>query len=159
MTTGGESAVAERVAEQILEVAGAARSAVVLGEDANTAIHFVAAAGDGAERLVGARGPAAGSGLCGNVLEGSCSILSIDTIGDPRIHQGHAREGGITTAIGVPVSHEGRPFAVLMALNRADGGRFSAQQEAALERYAEEIAAELWHASHPAGAHDRPSTP
>jgi GAF domain-containing protein len=157
--TGGAPGVADRVADEILEVAGAARSAVVLGEYENTAIHFVAAAGDGAERLVGARGPAAGSGLCGNVLEGSCSILSVDTIGDPRIHQGHAREGGITTAIGVPVYHEGRAFAVLMALNRADGGRFSAQQEAALERYAERIAAELWRASRPAGSHGGPATP
>jgi GAF domain-containing protein len=135
--------VVARVAEEIRSVTGAERSAVVFGEDSNAAIHFVAAAGAGSERLVGARGPAEGSGLCGNVLAGSCSILSVDTIGDPRIHQGHAKEGGITTAIGVPVLHGGRAFAVLMALNRADGGRFTEQQEADLGRYAESVADEL----------------
>ena len=147
MSTGGEAGggtVVDRVAEEIRSVTGAARSAVVFGEDGNEAIHFVAAAGAGSERLIGARGPAEGSGLCGNVLAGSCSILSVNTIGDPRIHQGHAVEGGITTAIGVPVLHDGRAFAVLMALNRADGGRFTEAQEADLARYAETVADELW---------------
>jgi len=152
MSTGdpaaeGGGSVIDRVAEEIRAVTGAQRSAVVFGEDGNEAIHFVAAAGSGAERLVGARGPTQGSGLCGNVLEGSCSILSVNTIGDPRIHQGHAREGGITTAIGVPVLHDGRAFAVLMALNRADGGSFSEVEEAALGRYAGQVADELWTAS------------
>jgi GAF domain-containing protein len=68
----------------------------------------------------------------------------VDTIGDPRIHQKHATEGGITTAIGVPVLHDGRAFAVLMALNRADGGQFTETQEAELARYAQTVADELW---------------
>jgi len=151
MSTGeaaaGDGSVVDTVADGIRSVTGAQRSAVVFGEDGNEAIHFVAAAGAGAERLVGARGPAEGSGLCGNVLEGSCSILSANTIGDPRIHQGHAREGGITTAIGVPVFHDGHVFAVLMALNRADGGSFSDDEEAALGRYATEVADALWTAA------------
>jgi GAF domain-containing protein len=153
MSTEGQGrggTVVDRVAEQIRTVTGAERSAVVFGEDANEAIHFVAAAGAGSERLIGARGPAEGSGLCGNVLAGSCSILSVNTIGDPRIHQGHAVEGGIATAIGVPVFHDGRAFAVLMALNRADGGRFTEMQESDLCRYAETIADELWRVA-PAG--------
>jgi GAF domain-containing protein len=144
---GGREPVVDRVAEEIRSVTGAERSAVVFGEDGNAAIHFVAASGAGSERLVGARGPTEGSGLCGNVLTGSCSILSVNTIGDPRIHQGHATEGGIVTAIGVPVLHDGQPFAVLMALNRADGGRFTDAQEAELSRYAETVADELWDVS------------
>ncbi len=143
-TESGAEGVIERVAEEIRSVTGAEQSAVVIGEDDNEAIHFVAAAGSGSERLIGARGPAEGSGLCGNVLEGSCSILSVNTVGDPRIHQGHAAAGGVTTAIGVPVFHDGRAFAVLMALNRADGGRFSEEQEADLNRYAATVADELW---------------
>jgi GAF domain-containing protein len=134
----------ERVAETIRSVTGAERSAVVFGEQENTAIHFVAAAGPFADRLLGARGPAEGSGLCGNVLEGSCSILSRHTIGDLRVRQDHATEMGITTALGVPVVHDGRPFAVLMALNRADGGSFGEDDEAALNAYAGEVAGTLW---------------
>lgn len=147
MSTEGQAqggTVVDRVAGEIRSVTGAERSAVVFGEDSNAAIHFVAAAGAGSERLIGARGPAEGSGLCGNVLAGSCAILSVNTIGDPRIHQGHASAGGITTAIGVPVIHDGRAFAVLMALNRADGGRFTEEQEADLSRYAQTVADELW---------------
>jgi GAF domain-containing protein len=146
-TAGGDGSVVDKVAEGIRSVTGAERSAVVLGEDGNQTIHFIAAAGAGAERLIGARGPAEGSGLCGNVLEGSCSILSVETVGDARIHQGHATEQGINTAIGVPVFHDGRAFAVLMALNRADGRRFSGEQESVLARYAEQIADELWGAT------------
>jgi GAF domain-containing protein len=140
----GSGGTVDRVAEEIRSVTGAERSAVVFGEDGNAAIHFVAAAGSGSERLIGARGPTEGSGLCGNVLMGSCSILSVNTIGDPRIHQEHATAGGITTAIGVPVFHDGRAFAVLMALNRADGGQFTETEEADLARYAETVADELW---------------
>ena len=137
----------ERIAEGIRAVAGASRSAVVLGEDDGAAIHFVGAAGADAARLIGARGPAEGSGLCGNVLAGRCSILSERTVGDPRIHQGHATEMGITTAVGVPVFHDGAAFAVLMAMNRADGEPFTPAHEADLERYAAEIAQELWDAT------------
>src|SRR5579871_6407443 len=57
-SASGESVI-DQVAEGIRSVAGAQRSAIVLGEDDNEAIHFVAAAGAGAEQLVGARGPAA----------------------------------------------------------------------------------------------------
>jgi GAF domain-containing protein len=136
--------VLEQVAETIRSVTGAERSAVVLGEQENTAIHFVAAAGPFSDRLVGARGPAEGSGLCGNVLEGRCSILSKRTVGDLRVRQDHATEMGISTALGAPVVHEGRPFAVLMALNRVDGQSFGEDDEAALNAYAEEVASTLW---------------
>jgi GAF domain-containing protein len=140
------SEIFDEVAEGIRAVTGAERSAVVLGEDENEAIHFVAATGPFAERLAGARGPAEGSGLCGNVLAGSCSILSRRTLGDERVHQGHAVEMAISTALGVPVLHDGEPFAVLMALNRRDGGSFDEADEAALEAYAAEVADALWEA-------------
>jgi GAF domain-containing protein len=140
-------ALLEHVAEKVREVTGAERSAVVFGEDANSAIHFVAATGPFAERIRGARGPAEGSGLCGNVLDGGCSILSKQTLGDERVHQGHAVEMAISTALGVPVFHDDEPFAVLMALNRAGGGSFSEEDEAALNGYACEIADALWDAA------------
>src|SRR6478735_6500919 len=137
----------EQVAQQVREVTGAERSAVVFGEDANATIHFVAATGPFAERIRGARGPAEGSGLCGNVLDGGCSILSKQTLGDERIHQGIAVEMAILTALGVPVFHDEEPFAVLMALNRAGGGSFSEEDEATLNAYAREVADTLWRAA------------
>jgi GAF domain-containing protein len=137
----------EQVAQQVREVTGAERSAVVFGEDANATIHFVAATGPFAERIRGARGPAEGSGLCGNVLDGGCSILSARTIGDDRIHQRIAEEMAISTALGVPVFHDDQPFAVLMALNRTDGESFSVEHEAALNAYAKEVADSLWRAA------------
>ena len=134
----------EQVAEKVREVTGAERSAVVFGEDANATIHFVAASGPYAERIRGARGPAEGSGLCGNVLDGGCSILSKQTLGDERIHQGIAVEMAISTALGAPVFYDDEPFAVLMAMNRASGGSFSEKDEAALNAYATEVAETLW---------------
>src|SRR6478609_3921864 len=79
MTTDGDAQTArngliEQVAEKVREVTGAERSAVEFGEDANATIHFVAASGPYAERIRGARARAEGSGLCGNVLDGGCSI-------------------------------------------------------------------------------------
>lgn len=128
------------VADGILAAVGGERSALVLSEDDGRTINFVAAAGPGAEALAGQRGPAAGSGLCGSVLAGSCSVLAPETLGDPRVHQGHAVELSIATALGVPVYHEGDAIAVLMALNKADGSRFDERDEAALTAYAEEVA-------------------
>ena len=143
-SNNGRNDLLVQVAEKVREVTGAERSAVVFGEDANSTIHFVAATGPFAARVRGARGPAEGSGLCGNVLGGGCSILSKQTLGDDRIHQGIAVEMGISTALGVPVLHDGEPFAVLMAMNRTAGGSFSDQDEAALNTYAHEVADALW---------------
>jgi GAF domain-containing protein len=140
------SGMLDRVAAEICRRTGAQRSAVVYGEDHNERIHFAAASGPGAERLTGARGPAEGSGLCGNVLAGSRSILSRTTLGDPRVHQAHTTELGITTALGVPVNHDGQPFAVLMALNREDGETFTETEQLELEGYAAEVAEDLWNA-------------
>jgi GAF domain-containing protein len=134
----------QEIAEAIRSVTGAERSAIVFGEDGNSSIHFVAATGPFADRIREARGPAEGSGLCGNVLDGSCSILSKSTLGDDRVHQGHAVEMGISTALGAPVFHAGEPFAVLMALNRRDGRSFSEEDELALNSYASEVAGPLW---------------
>lgn len=138
------SSMVDEVAERIRQVTGAARSAVVFGEHGNNDIHFVAATGEYSERIRGARGPSEGSGLCGNVLEGNCSILSEHTVGDERVRQDHAVQWAITTALGVPVHHDGHPFAVLMALNREDGASFTRADQGALERYAEEVADALW---------------
>jgi len=137
----------DQVAEKVREVTGAERSAVVFGEDANATIHFVAATGLFAERIRGARGPAEGSGLCGNVLGGGCSILSKQTLGDDRVHQGIAAEMAISTALAAPVFHGDTPFAVLMAMNRTGGGSFNENDEAALNAYAREVADTLWSAA------------
>jgi GAF domain-containing protein len=134
----------QEIAETIRSVTGAERSAIVFGEDGNRTIHFVAATGPFADRIRDARGPAEGSGLCGNVLDGSCSILSKSTLGDERVHQGHAVEMGISTALGAPVFRDGEPFAVLMALNRTDGESFGEEDELALNSYASEVADALW---------------
>ena len=143
-STGRTNPTLDEVAELIRTLTGAERSAIVFGEDENSRIHFAAATGPFADRIRGARGPAQGSGLCGNVLEGRCSILSKQTLGDERVHQGHAVEMSISTALGAPVYHDGRPFAVLMALNRTDGGSFDEEDETALSAYAEEVADALW---------------
>lgn len=139
-----EQMFVDQVAERIATITGAEHTAVVFGEDDNNAIHFAGAAGGLSQRLRGARGPAEGSGLCGNALTGNCSIRAATAEGDERVDQAHVTEMGIETALGVPVHHDGRPFAVLMALNRRDGGRFEPAHETALEDYSNEIADELW---------------
>ena len=67
-----------------------------------------------AERIRGARGPAEEFGRCGNVPDGGCSILSKQTLGDERIHQG----------IAVKLRSRRRwvrPFSTTMSHSRADG--------------------------------------
>ena len=80
-------------------------------------------------------------------LDGGCSILSKQTLGDERIHQRIAVEMAISTALGAPVFHDDEPFAVLMAMNRAGGGSFSEEDETALNSYAREVADTLWRAA------------
>ena len=53
----------------------------------------------------------------------------------------------ISTALGAPVFYDDEPFAVLMAMNRASGGSFSEEDEAALNAYAAEVAETLWRAT------------
>jgi GAF domain-containing protein len=145
--SGGETPEAralEAIAVEIRRRTGARRSAIVFGEEDNSQIRFSAASGPGAERLIGAHGPTEGSGLCGNVLTGGCSILSERTLGDPRVRQDHVRGSDIDTALGVPVRHGGRTFAVLMALGREDSTHYTQTDQRALEHYAAEVAEQLW---------------
>jgi signal transduction protein with GAF and PtsI domain len=134
----------QEIADGVLTAVDAERCAVVLSEDDGDTVNFIAASGPGTEEMVGNKGPAEGSGLCGSVLGGSCPVLAVETLGDERIHQGHTVEMGIDTALGVPVYHDGEAFAVLMALNKADRSKFSEADEAKLVDYAATIADDLW---------------
>lgn len=134
----------QKITDEVRAKVGAERAAIVLSEEDGEMIHFVAASGPHTEGMVGARGPAEGSGLCGTVLAGSCSVLSRETAGDDRVHQGHTVEMGIDTALGVPVYRGEEPFAVLMAMNKAPSGKFDEADESALEDYAASVADTLW---------------
>jgi GAF domain-containing protein len=132
------------ISDGVLAAIGAERAAVVLSEDDGETVHFIAASGPRTEGMAGRRGPAAGSGLCGSVLEGNCPVLAKQAVGDERIHQGHATDLGIDTALGVPVYKDDEPFAVLMAMNKVPAGEFDEADEAALTEYAAAIAGSLW---------------
>ncbi len=132
-----------QVAQGVRSAVGASTAAVVLGEEDNSIVFFAASVGQHAHLLQGRRGPAAGSGLCGSALEAGVPILAAQTIGDGRVHQEHATQFGIDTALAVPILEGGSPVAFLMALNRVDGGTFDEASQAALESYAARVTSEV----------------
>lgn len=139
-----KTSAVQDISDGVLAAIGAERAAVVLSEDDGDTVHFIAASGPRTEGMAGRRGPAAGSGLCGSVLEGSCPVLAKQAVGDDRIHQGHAVDLAIDTALGVPVYKDDQAFAVLMAMNKVPAGEFDEADEAALTEYAATIADALW---------------
>jgi GAF domain-containing protein len=133
----------ESVVEDARLLVGAERAALVLAEDGEM-LNYVASTGRGSERIRGARGPAAGSGLAGSVLQSQAPVLSANPLGDPRIKQSHVKNRSISTALGVPLLRSGSAFAVLMVVNREDGGTFTVSDEQRLTEFAAQVVDAVW---------------
>ncbi len=69
-----------------------------------------------ADMMVGKRGDAATSGLCGTAFQGSCPVLVEETKGDLRVHQDYVDAWAIQTALAIPVFFQGQLGGALMAL-------------------------------------------
>ncbi|WP_204140839.1 GAF domain-containing protein [Halomicronema sp. CCY15110] len=125
-----------QIAEQVQELVNAETAVVAVAEAGGDAIFYAAAVGKHAAFIQGKRSPTATSGLCGAVLASGQAALVYQPQTDVRIRQDLAEQLGITTAIAVPVQHDGALVGALMVLNRCDGEAFTPADEQALVEYA-----------------------
>mgnify|MGYP005754491631 CR=1 FL=1 len=116
---------------------------VALAEADGDSVFYAAAVGRHASAIEGKRGAAATSGLCGAAFNSGQSELVCQTQGDLRVRQDLAEALNITTALAVPVKHQGKLLGALMVLNRTDGSAFDETAQAQLETYADEVAVEI----------------
>jgi GAF domain-containing protein len=138
-----------RIAEQVQELVNAETAVVAVSDDGGTAIFYAAAIGKHAAFIQGKRSPTATSGLCGAVLESGQPALVCHPQTDVRIRQDLAEQLGITSAIAVPVKHDGALVGALMVLNRRDGKEFTPADEQALVEYAGAIGGAINNANQP----------
>ncbi|TVP64041.1 MAG: GAF domain-containing protein [Leptolyngbya sp. LCM1.Bin17] len=130
-----------QMAEQVQQLVKAETAVVAIAEDAGNTIVYAAAVGKHAPFIQGKRSQTSTSGLCGAVLESGQAALVCNPQTDVRIRQDLAEQLGITTALAVPVKHNGALVGALMVLNRLDGTEFTQTEEQALMDYAETVAA------------------
>jgi GAF domain-containing protein len=112
---------------------------VAIAEDDGATVYYAAATGKHAAAIVDRRGAAATSGLCGVAFQGQQPVLVCQTAGDQRVRQDHAQALGITTALAVPLLHQGQLLGALMVLNRNDGTPFDQTAEQQLNDYANQV--------------------
>lgn len=129
-----------QIAEQVQQLVNAETAVVAVSEDAGNAIVYAAAIGKHAAFIQGKRSQTVTSGLCGVVLESGQAALVCNPQTDVRIRQDLAEQLGITTALAVPVNHNGALVGALMVLNRLDGAEFTPADEQALAHYGETVA-------------------
>lgn len=127
------------IAEQVQQLVNAETAVVAIAEEGGNAIVYAAAVGKHAAFIQGKRSQTATSGLCGAVLESGQSALVCHPQTDVRIRQDLAEQLGITTALAVPVHHDGTLVGALMVLNRRDGTEFTPAAERALVDYAKTV--------------------
>ena len=128
------------IAEQVQQLVNAETAVVAVSEDGGSTIFYAAAVGKHAAFIQGKRSQTATSGLCGAVLEAGQTALVCNPQTDVRIRQDLVEQLGITTALAVPVKHDGALVGAIMVLNRLDGTEFTAAEEHALVQHAETIA-------------------
>ena len=128
------------IAEELQQLVDAETAVVAIAEDAGQTILYAAAIGKHAKFIQGKRSQTVHSGLCGAVLESGQSALVCNPQTDVRIRQDLAEQLGITTALAVPVEHNGALVGALMMLNRRNGQLFTPAEEQALMHYAETVA-------------------
>ncbi len=131
------------IAGKAQEVTGAETSVVALAENEAEMVHYAEAVGKHAEWVRGRRGASATSGLCGTAFKGYSPVLVCNTAGDDRVRQDHAQMLGITSALATPLYYENRLLGALLLFNKADGSEFNTSDEAALNEYTPDAAAQL----------------
>ncbi len=132
--------ILNNIAGRVKEIVNAETAVVALAESEGEIVHYAAAVGKHTEGILGKRGEAATSGLCGAAFQGYQPVLLCHTQGDNRVRQDQAKALGIETALAVPLYYENRLLGALMTLNRADGKLFDQEAEQALASYASEAA-------------------
>lgn len=133
----------QTIAEQVQELLQTETAVVSLAESFGERVYYAAAVGKYADMIVGKRGDAATSGLCGTAFQGSCPVLVEETKGDLRVRQDYVDAWGIKTALATPLFFQGQLWGALMALNRLDGKPFNETDQQKLVNYVAMISDQL----------------
>ena len=140
LTVSQNHQILDKIAGRIQEIVDAETAVVALAESEGEIVHYAGAVGKHAQLILGKRGAAATSGLCGTAFQGEKPVLVCRTQGDGRVRQDQVKALGIKTALAVPLYFEEKLLGSLMALNRADGELFDEEAQQALASYASEAA-------------------
>jgi GAF domain-containing protein len=128
-----------QISQKIQELVEAETAIVALAESHGEIVHYAAGVGKYANQIVGLKGDAATSGLCGCTFQDKCPVLVEKTDGDIRVRQDYAQLWGITSALAVPLIYQGKLLGAFLAFNRQDGLNFNLENEQKLAEYANSI--------------------
>jgi GAF domain-containing protein len=112
---------------------------LALAENHGVTVYYAASTGKYADKIVGLRGDAASSGLCGTAFQDTCPVLVTQTLGDLRVRQDYVQSWGINTALAVSLRFQGQLLGALLVFNSLDGQPFNEESSRNLTDYANNI--------------------
>lgn len=128
------------IAQHAQTLVGAETSVLSLSEAGGETVFHAAAVGKHAAVIQGKRAASATSGLCGVTFRSQQAELVCKAPSDPRVRQDWVEVLGITTALSVPIIHDGHVLGVFMMLNRQDGSQYDEEAQVKLSAYAQDVA-------------------
>lgn len=127
------------IAQTVQNLVKGETAVVALAENHGVNVYYAAAVGKYAEKIVGLRGEAASSGLCGTAFQDTCAVLVPQTLGDLRVRQDYVQNWGINTALAVSLRSQGKLLGALLVFNSLDGQPFNEESAQNLTDYANNI--------------------
>jgi GAF domain-containing protein len=137
----GHAELLQAVTQAVRELFSAAACSLALVDQDGERLEFVAAAGAGAEQLVGMR-ISAGQGIAGWVLASGQPIELSDVARDPRFARDVAERTGYVprSILAMPVEGSQQTLGVLEVLDRGDADRLGADHGQLLALFARQAA-------------------
>jgi GAF domain-containing protein len=141
LAPAGHHELLQAVTQAVRELFGAAACSLALVDEAGERLEFVAAAGAGAELVVGMRIPAS-RGIAGWVLASGQPVELSDAARDPRFARDVAERTGYVprSILAMPVEGSQQTLGVLEVLDRGDTGGLGADQPELLALFARQAA-------------------
>src|SRR3954471_2382690 len=127
------------IIEQVTELLNVEEGSLLLADQATGELVFAYTTGPFGQQLLGQRIPR-GAGLAGYVFEHGQSVIVNDTQHDQRFDNSTDKTSGFVTRaiLAVPLRGVGGVHGVIEALNRRDGGQFTADDQHLLEALADQ---------------------
>jgi GAF domain-containing protein len=138
------AALLSSIVEVARAIFGARASSIMLHDPSTEELVFAAVAGEGAQRLVGTRIPAA-TGIAGWVLSAREPVVLEDVGADPRFARDVAESTGYVPSgmMAVPLLLQDRALGVLSVLDRPERSMFTLPEMELLGRFAYQAALAL----------------
>jgi GAF domain-containing protein len=141
LAPSGHAELLQAVTEAMRDLFSAAACSLALVDEDGEHLEFAAAAGAGAELVVGMRIPA-GRGIAGWVLASGQPIELSDVVRDPRFARDVAERTGYLprSILAMPVEGSQQTLGVLEVLDRGDAGSLDANHGQLLALFARQVA-------------------